>query len=305
MVVDQLCYLRHARLGPDIEDILGHQRKGRERALKVLARRCAHRAEGPGQRAWRSSANRGIDEPDRVRKSFSQPFGRLFPDGRGFDINGYALSMDHPVGAQTHNQTCRRRGQTSEYDLRLVGDLTRRGCDRHATGHEWFDTLRVRVTHDQRCTHGHEALGQGPAHAAQADETNASHCHAGFLILRTSQPNSAAPGRGCQSSFQWAGIALHGVRLASARASAGTTRLPRHQPDRRGPRLRGHHWIEPARTMTAIFGAVYDIDLVIESGIDIRESNIPLDAAGLDAAFATPLGPAVPGGAVAVSRSDV
>src|SRR5207248_9282121 len=89
-----------------------------------------------------------------------------------------------------------------------------------------------------------------------------------------------------------------------AKASAGARRrLPRHQPDHRGPRLGGHHWIDPARTMTAIFGAVYGVDLVIESGVDIRESNILLDAAGLDAAFAAQLRPAVPGGAVSGSRS--
>src|SRR5262249_20369500 len=81
--------------------------------------------------------------------------------------------------------------------------------------------------------------------------------------------------------------------------------LARHQFDCRGSCLGGPHRIDPLCAMTAVLGAVGGIDRVVEDGVGIHKSDVSVDAASLDVAFAAHSSAAVPGGAAPVTGSDV
>lgn len=82
--------------------------------------------------------------------------------------------------------------------------------------------------------------------------------------------------------------------------------LARHQLDRRGARLGGHHRVYPLRAVPQVFAAVRGIDRIVERGIGgVLEADVLFDPAGHDAAVAPLPRAAIPGGAVSVSRSHI
>src|SRR6059036_3971603 len=85
-----------------------------------------------------------------------------------------------------------------------------------------------------------------------------------------------------------------------------STNLSRHELDRRGARLRGHHGVNVACAVAAVLGAVRGVDLVVPAGVGfLHEGDVFLDAARPDPTFVTHLGGAEPGAAAPPVGTDV
>src|SRR5262249_25036843 len=80
----------------------------------------------------------------------------------------------------------------------------------------------------------------------------------------------------------------------------------RRQPDRRGPRRRGHHGVDVATAMAAGLGPVRDVDPIVEAVVGgPHEGDVLVAAPGPDVAFVTFLGGAEPGAGTALPRPHV
>src|SRR5580693_7386794 len=81
--------------------------------------------------------------------------------------------------------------------------------------------------------------------------------------------------------------------------SSVSRRLLRHELERRVPRVGGHHRVDVGAAEAAVLGPVCGVDQVVDGGVGfLGESDVLVDAAGLDVTLMTGQGTAEPGTAV-------
>jgi hypothetical protein len=79
----------------------------------------------------------------------------------------------------------------------------------------------------------------------------------------------------------------------------------RHEPERRGTRLRVGDAIDDALGVSPVLGAVHGVDPVVDRVIDVLDRNVLLDAVGPDAALVTRPRDAMPASAGPVCGADI